>query len=133
MVRKGISTPFHKLKGFERCLQPGPSGRHNVSEKEGNTDDLASASVARAARSISEAAKARPTSKLLDSNDLPKLDLPTHPFYRLKKPLRISTSSDSDGEKKKDTKRKNKRPLPGKKWRKFISREEKIAEENGNK
>lgn len=131
LVRKGILTPFHRLKGFERRLQqPRPSDRQNVPEEEDKTDDLASVSVAKAVRLMSEAAQARPTTKLLDSDDLPQLDPPTRPFYRIKKPLKISQSSDSETEKKKSTKRKKKRPLPGKKWRKHISREEKHDGEN---
>ncbi|KAF8401921.1 hypothetical protein HHK36_012872 [Tetracentron sinense] len=90
LVRKGILTPFHKLKGFERCLQqPEPSNRHNVPNEEDRTENLASASVARAVRSISEAAQARSTTKLLDAKALPKLEAPTRPFQRLKTPLKL--------------------------------------------
>ena len=125
MVRKGILTPFHKLKGFERRLQhPGPSNRDNLSEEEDKTDDLASASIVRAVQSISQSAQARPTTKLLDSETLPKLDAPTHPFHRLKKPLKFPHPLDSEAEKNTDKKGKKRRPLPGKKWRRNISREE---------
>ncbi|KAF9599632.1 hypothetical protein IFM89_001374 [Coptis chinensis] len=118
LVRKGILTPFHKLKGFERGLQqPGPS-RRIVPEEEDKTDDIASATMARAVRSMSDAAQARPTTKLLDTQDLPKLDAPTHPFRRLKPPLKPPLSPDTETEKKKDKTRKHKRPLPDKKWRK---------------
>lgn len=125
LVRKGILTPFHKLKGFERRLQQsGPSNSlHVPEEEEGSIDNRLSDSVSRAVRSISEAAKARPTTKLLDPNSLPKLDAPTHPFQRLKIPLKYSQSPDHI-ESKKDAKRKKKRPLPGKKWRKLSSKEE---------
>lgn len=125
LVRKGILTPFHKLKGFERRLQQsGPSNSlHVPEEEEGSIDNRLSDSVSRAVRSISEAAKARPTTKLLDPNSLPKLDAPTHPFQRLKTPLKYSQSPDHI-ESKKDAKRKKKRPLPGKKWRKLSSKEE---------
>lgn len=134
LVRKGILTPFHKLKGFERRLQqPGPSSRNNLSEEGNKTDDIASASIARAVRSISESAQARSTTKLLDSDALPKLDAPTYPFQRLKKPLKFSESlnSESEVENNKDKKRKRRRPLPGKKWRKKISLEEEHREESG--
>ncbi|XP_031284408.1 protein CHROMATIN REMODELING 8 isoform X1 [Pistacia vera] len=132
LVRKGILTPFHKLKGFERCLQqPGPSNRHNVTmEEEDKSSDLFSASVDRAVRSMSEAAQTRPTTKLLDPEEIPKLDGPTHPFQRLKTPFRIPPSQESEAEKKKSTKRKKKRPLPNKKWRNHISREETGVEVN---
>ena len=132
LVRKGILTPFHKLKGFERRLQqPGPSSRDNLPEEGDKIDDLASASIARAVQSISESAQARPTTKMLDSETLPKLDAPSHPFHRLKKPLKYPLPLDSEVEKNKDKKRKKKRPLPGKKWRKIISHEEELLEESG--
>ncbi|KAL5796503.1 hypothetical protein ACOSQ2_001323 [Xanthoceras sorbifolium] len=132
LIRKGILTPFHKLKGFERRLQqPGSSTTQNVpQEEDGQSNDLFSASVDRAIKSMSEAAQARPATKLLDPEAAPKLDAPTHPFQRLKKPLKIPDSPDSEAEKKKDLKRKKKRPLPGKKWRERISREEIQLEEN---
>lgn len=81
-------------------------------------------SVNRAAQSMLEAAKARPTSKLLDPEELPKLDAPTHPFKRLKKPLAFSLPSDGDSEGRKGLRRKKKRPLPGQKWRKRASQDE---------
>ncbi|XP_044503023.1 protein CHROMATIN REMODELING 8-like isoform X2 [Mangifera indica] len=125
LVRKGILTPFHKLKGFERCLQqPGPSNEQNITMAEDKRSDLFSASVDRAIRSISEAAQTRATTKLLDPDEIPKLDRPTHPFQRLKTPFNISLSSPTGAEKKKGTKRKKKRPLPNKTWRKRISLEE---------
>ncbi|CAI0434482.1 unnamed protein product [Linum tenue] len=122
LVRKGILTPFHKLKGFERRLQqPGPS---NISENEEiGADDLTSGSILRAAQSISESVKARPRTKLLDHGEVPKLDAPTLPFQRLKKPFRIPASLESDADKSKAS-QKRKRPMPGQKWRKRISREE---------
>ncbi|CAK9149998.1 unnamed protein product [Ilex paraguariensis] len=126
LVRKGILTPFHKLKGFERRIQePGPSNRLEVIEEVDKSEDLASSSIARAVRSISEAAQARPTTKLLNSELLPKLDAPTHPFQRLKIPLKIH---DSKAEKSKDKRRIKRRPLPDKKWKKLASREEKLFE-----
>uniref|UniRef100_A0A5B6YVW0 Protein CHROMATIN REMODELING 8 n=1 Tax=Davidia involucrata TaxID=16924 RepID=A0A5B6YVW0_DAVIN len=130
LVRKGILTPFHKLKGFERSIQqPGPSNRNNVPEEEDKTDDLASTSIARVVRSISEIAQARPTTKLLDSESLPKLEAPTRPFQRLKTPLKIPRSQDSEAEKNKDIRRRKKRPLPSKKWRKLASHEEELSKE----
>ncbi|KAJ8899354.1 hypothetical protein K2173_018328 [Erythroxylum novogranatense] len=131
LIRKGVFTPFHKLKGFERGLQqPGPSSGRNVSIEEQISDDFTSEIVDRVAQSLSEAAKARPTTKLLDPKSLPKLDAPTCPFQRLKTPLKVFQSSESDSEKKRGSKRKNKRPFPGHKWRKLISHEDNQFEEN---
>ncbi|KAL0418631.1 UNVERIFIED_CONTAM: protein CHROMATIN REMODELING 8 [Sesamum radiatum] len=67
LVRKGILTPFHKLKGYERRIQePGSSSRHVESEDGVENNDLASSSIARAVQLISEASQARPTTKMLD-------------------------------------------------------------------
>ncbi|XP_065874803.1 protein CHROMATIN REMODELING 8 [Euphorbia lathyris] len=129
LVRKGILTPFHKLKGFERRLQqPGPSNERNVSEDEDRSEDFASDSIAKAAQSLLEAAKARPATKLLDPDALPKLEAPARPFQRLKVPLQVPQSPESDGDKKKSLKRKKKRPLPGQKWRKHVAREDHLGE-----
>lgn len=133
-MRKGIFTPFHKLKGFERRIQePGSSSRHDNTDNADKSDEFAASSIARAAQSISEAAQARPTTKLLDSQVLPKLDGPTRPFQRLRAPLRLHDSLDTDSQKNKDGKRrkKKKRPLPAKRWRKSASREEFSNEGNG--
>ncbi|KAM7501478.1 hypothetical protein LguiB_000382 [Lonicera macranthoides] len=130
LVRKGILTPFHKLKGFERRIQePGPSSSQDLHGGVDETDDLASTSIDRVAQSISEAAQARPTTRLLDPESLPKLDAPTRPFQRLKRPLKIHWSQDSEAVNNKDVKRKKRRPLPGKKWRKVASCEDKLLEE----
>lgn len=131
LVRKGILTPFHKLKGFERRLQePGPSQRHHISLKKEENEDFASLSVAKAAKAMAEAAQGRPTTKLLDSDALPKLDAPTHPFHRLKKPGRVRLSQENGEEKNKNPRRKMKRPLPDKKWQKLVSREDNHFEES---
>ncbi|KAI8564877.1 hypothetical protein RHMOL_Rhmol03G0217000 [Rhododendron molle] len=123
LVRKGILTPFHKLKGFERRIQTaGPSNRHNVSEEDNKSDDLASTSTSRAVRSMSEAAQARPTTKLLNSESRPKLEAPTHPFQRLRTPLKVPRSPEKETDTNKGTLRKRKRPLPRKKWRKLASK-----------
>ncbi|XP_022155595.1 protein CHROMATIN REMODELING 8-like isoform X2 [Momordica charantia] len=127
LVRKGILTPFHKLKGFERCLQNPGQSRHEVKEEKEENDDFASVSVDRALRSMSEAAQARPTTKLLDPEALPKLDPPTHPFYRLKKPAKVPLSAEDKVTKKIKCK-KTKRPLPDKKYRRRIAMEERDEE-----
>ncbi|KAG7989632.1 hypothetical protein I3843_03G249000 [Carya illinoinensis] len=132
-IRKGILTPFHKLKGFERRLQqPGSSNSHHVPIKEDESDDLVASSVARAVQAMSVAAQARSATKLLDPEALPKLDAPTHPFQRLKTPLKLPESAEREVEKNRESqrKRKNKRPLPDRKWTKLVSREEKHLEES---
>lgn len=119
MVRKGILTPFHNLKGYERRIEePGPSNTNS------EVNDLSSTSIARAVKLMSEAAKARPASMLLDPDSLPRLDAPTRPFLRLNTPFKIPQSPDSERGKPKDVNRKKKRPLPEKRWRKAASREE---------
>ena len=52
---------------------------------------FASSSIESAAQSMSEAARARPTTKLLESGDLPKLDAPTRPYVRLKAPRKLQS------------------------------------------
>ncbi|KAK4492466.1 hypothetical protein RD792_003275 [Penstemon davidsonii] len=134
LVRKGVLTPFHKLKGYERRIQePGSSKRHSVSEDAGNPNDLASSSIARAVQLMSEAAQARPTTKMLDPESAPRLDAPTHPFQRLCTPFKIPHSLEIESERNKETKRKKRRPQPGKKWRRLVSREEKLEEEGDGK
>lgn len=131
LVRKGMLTPFHKLKGFERRFQqPETSSSHNAAEDE-NTTDLASSSVERAATSMAEAAKARPTTKLLEPEDLPKLEAPTFPFQRLRKPLKLPEGLGGEMEQNSDSKKKRRRPLPGRKWTKRVSSEDTRLEESG--
>lgn len=124
LIRKGILTPFHKIKGFERRVQQAkPSNRHVPEES--LAEDRASASIAKVAQSISDIARSRPTTKLLDAEALPGLDAPTRPFQRLKAPLKRPISPRAkESEKKKRKFRRTKRPLPGKKWRKIGSKEE---------
>lgn len=130
-MRKGVLTPFHKLKGYERGIQnPETSKRFSLSEQEASGNDLATTSIDRAVRSISEAAQARSTTKLVDSQALPKLEGPTTPFQRLKKPPKALSSHESDVEKSRASGKK-KRPLPGKKWRNIVSREEKQSTDDG--
>ncbi|KAL6563802.1 Protein CHROMATIN REMODELING 8 [Orobanche gracilis] len=131
LVRKGILTPFHKLKGYERRIQePGSSSRHMVREDTVEGDDLASSSIARAIKLMSEAEKSRPTTKLLEPELLPRLDAPTIPFQRLRKPLKFPRSLEMESEKDKITTRKKRRPQPGKRWTKLVSREEKLQDED---
>ncbi|KAB2602304.1 DNA repair protein rhp26 [Pyrus ussuriensis x Pyrus communis] len=123
LVRKGILTPFHKLKGFGRSLQEqGPSQRRSVLAEEGRSDDFVSASVARAVQSLSEAAQARPATELLDPEALPKL----------RKPLKIPQSLENGTQRNKSSGKKRKRPLPDKRWRKRIYFEENNLHESDN-
>lgn len=126
MIRKGILTPFHRLKGFERRIQePGQSSNQHAPAEE-TIEDLTSSSIERVAQFLSEIARARPTSKLLDAKDLPKLDGPTRPFQRLRTPLSRTDPQHADKTKRKRKARKLKRPLPEKRWRKLS--EDRLAE-----
>ncbi|MFS7975388.1 putative DNA helicase chromatin remodeling SNF2 family [Helianthus anomalus] len=127
LVRKGILTPFHNLKGYERRItEPGPS---HATEEVNKVDDFSSASISRTAKLISEAANARPTTKLLDPDSLPRLEAPTRPFQRLRTPYKNPQSQKNNGEKSKDSNRKKGRPLPEKRWMKRASREQNLSEE----
>lgn len=119
MVRRGILTPFHKLKGFERRVQErGPPIRQDVPEED-STENLASTSIARAAQSISQIALARPTTKLLDAEALPALEPPTRPFQRLRGPLKRARSSrKKELDKNERNIKRTRRPGPEKRWRK---------------
>ncbi|XP_068664751.1 protein CHROMATIN REMODELING 8 isoform X2 [Aristolochia californica] len=130
LVRKGILTPFHKLKGFERRLeQPGPSNQNSSVDEDPN-ETLAAVSIPKVSQSFSEIAKSRPTTKLLDVEALPKLEAPTRPFIRLKVPLRVPDLEGAEGpDVKKGKLKKKRRPLPGKRWRIIASQEELL---NGN-
>ncbi|WOL01751.1 hypothetical protein Cni_G10468 [Canna indica] len=111
LVRKGILTPFHKLKGFERRVQQlGPLNKQDASE-DNPTEDLATSSIAKATQSMSQIASARPTTKLLDAEALPAPEPPTRPFQRLRTPLKQPDSSN------KGKFKRIKRPKPAKRWR----------------
>ncbi|XP_039133395.1 DNA excision repair protein CSB [Dioscorea cayenensis subsp. rotundata] len=127
LVRKGILTPFHKLKGFERRVQqPGPSRRQSVPD----SDDLTSASIAKVVQSMSDFAQARPTTKLIDAKTLPGVDVPTRPFQRLRTPLKHPGSPRTEQlEKQNKKRRKHRRPLPDKRWRKD-NLSERFSDEN---
>ncbi|KAF7804623.1 protein CHROMATIN REMODELING 8 [Senna tora] len=105
LVRKGILTPFSNLKGFERRFQQSEASSSYNATQEERMDDLASSSVERAARSISEAARARPTIKLLESEDMPKLDAPTRPFVRLREMDKACLRPFLLGQEKRDPKK----------------------------
>lgn len=102
-----------------------------ASEDAVENNDLASSSIARAVQLISKASQARPTTKMLEPELVPKLDTPSLPFQRLRKPLKIPRSLEMEPEKDKDVTRKKRRPQPGKKWKKLVAREEKLQEEGG--
>ncbi|PKA61149.1 CHD3-type chromatin-remodeling factor PICKLE [Apostasia shenzhenica] len=116
LVRKGLLTPFHKIKGFERRFQlPGLSDRTDVSAED-SIGNLASSSIAKVAQSMADIARCRPSIKLLEAKELPALDPPTHPFQRLGKPLK-DLSCTEEYVKKKRKLRKMKRERPDKKWK----------------
>ncbi|XP_027364037.1 protein CHROMATIN REMODELING 8 isoform X2 [Abrus precatorius] len=132
LVRKGILTPFHKLKGVERRFQQTETSTSHNAAEEDIAGDLASSSVERAAKSMSEAARSRPTTKLLEPEAAPKLDAPTFPFLRLKKPLKFPKPLETEEEPNKDSKRKKRRPLPDRKWTKRVSCEDIHLEKSAN-
>lgn len=118
-------TPFHKLKGYERRIQePGSTSGHVVSVGPMESNDLASSSIARAVESMSKASKARLATIMLDPEVVPKLDPPSFPFQRLQKPLKIPQSLKTESKMAKENNRKKRRPQPGKKWKKLVSRED---------
>lgn len=127
MVRKGLFTPFHQLKGYERCIRgPGESRKSEAPGQESSGVDRAS--IDKVIQSFSKAVQNRPTTKLLDVEDAPKLEPPTFSFQRLKAPIKIPRSPEDD---EGDSRKRKKRPLPDKKWRKVISREEMDLENDG--
>ncbi|KAI5004833.1 hypothetical protein ZWY2020_032076 [Hordeum vulgare] len=123
LIRKGLLTPFHKLKGFEKRVErPGTSSRLNDSAVQAE-ETMEASSIAKVAQAMQNMAQSRPTTKLLDAEFLPKLDAPTAPFQRLGVPLKRPGLPSSDERKNKRLKSKTKRPLPGKKWMKANSKE----------
>ncbi|KAJ7550499.1 hypothetical protein O6H91_07G103800 [Diphasiastrum complanatum] len=129
LIRTGVLTPFDKVRGFERRLQTsGPENgflvHRRVSGVTPNSngqieDPLVRDSVSKAVASIAAIAASRPTTKLVDSRDLPRLEPPTREFRRLRKPVRVT----SEGVENKLAKQhvtsstKRRRPLPDKQWR----------------
>ncbi|PAN31705.1 hypothetical protein PAHAL_5G438900 [Panicum hallii] len=128
LIRKGLLTPFHKLKGFEKRVElPGPSHRQNdPSDQVGET--MEASRIAKFAQSMQQIAQSRPMTKLLDPESLPKLDAPTAPFQRLGRPLKRPVSPSSEEQEKKRRRNKTKRPLPNKKWRKANLLKESLLE-----
>ncbi|KAI5066883.1 hypothetical protein GOP47_0017411 [Adiantum capillus-veneris] len=109
LIRTGVVTPFDRLKGFERRVE-----RSSLDPSQRCVDS----SIANAAASMAAIAKARPTTKLLDVSELPKLAPPTHEFRRIRKVKRHMDSESKVGQtpaKKQGMRRK--RPLPDIKWR----------------
>uniref|UniRef100_A0ACD5VN39 Uncharacterized protein n=1 Tax=Avena sativa TaxID=4498 RepID=A0ACD5VN39_AVESA len=128
LIRKGLLTPFHRLKGFEkRVEQPGPSRTQNDSAEQAE-DTVEASSIAKAAQAMQRMAQSRPTTKLLDAESLPRLDAPTAPFQRLGIPLKRPVPPGSDEQENKRRKSKSKRPLPAKRWMKANSRKESLLD-----
>ncbi|KAK1661494.1 hypothetical protein QYE76_049653 [Lolium multiflorum] len=129
LIRKGLLTPFHKLKGFEKRVErPGPSHRQNGSAEQAE-ETVEASSIAKAAQAMQKIAQNRPTTKLLDAESLPRLDAPTAPFQRLGIPLKRPAPPGSDEQENKRRRRKTKRPLPGKRWMKANSRKESLLDD----
>ncbi|XP_062191037.1 DNA excision repair protein CSB [Phragmites australis] len=129
LIRKGLLTPFHKLKGFEkRVEQPGPSCRRN-DPSEPAEEAMEASRIAKVVQSLQQIAQSRPTTKLLDAESLPRLDAPTAPFQRLGRPLKRPVSPSSEEHERKRRRNKIKRPLPGKKWRKATTRKELLLDD----
>ncbi|KAG0485701.1 hypothetical protein HPP92_009780 [Vanilla planifolia] len=122
LIRKGILTPFHKIKGFERRLQLPSTSKHHEHVEDSN-DNLASSSIARVAQSLADIACHRPSTKLLDAKHLPIPDPPTRPFQRLRKPQKIPPTTE-----KKRKKGQNSRPSSHKKWRKVGIQKEEVPD-----
>ncbi|CAM6103711.1 unnamed protein product [Calypogeia fissa] len=119
LIRKGVITPFSKVDGFERRVQSRPAEKPPANE--GVEDELVRRSIANAAASMSAINKARPTTRLLDSSELPKLDGPTREFRHLKTPFKRVTADEGDEKpaksRSKSQSKKRKRPQADKKWR----------------
>uniref|UniRef100_A0A0D9UVR8 Uncharacterized protein n=1 Tax=Leersia perrieri TaxID=77586 RepID=A0A0D9UVR8_9ORYZ len=130
LIRKGLLTPFHKLKGFEKRVEISEPS-HRQEDSAWQTEEAMEASrIARVAQSLKQIAQNRPTTKLLDADSLPKMDAPAAPFQRLGTPLKRPVSPSSDEQEKKRPRNKTKRPLPGKKWRKANSKKESLLDDN---
>ncbi|EPS63882.1 chromatin remodeling complex subunit, partial [Genlisea aurea] len=127
LIRKGVLTPFHKLKGYERRLEGQEQLQQSVNSENGREDhDLASTSIARTVQLMAEASKARPSTKLLDPESAPKLDPPCLPFKRLRKPLMIPESLQNKSVKESEIKKRRRQPI--KKWSKKSPHQDEIQE-----
>lgn len=113
LIRTGVVTPFDRLKGFERRVKRTSSN--------GPITSRAETSIANAAASMAAIVKSRPTTKLLDASELPKLAPPTREFHRIRRVQRYAGPQEkSDKAVKGQVKqgKKRKRPMPDMKWRK---------------
>ncbi|KAL6626552.1 hypothetical protein ACP70R_030278 [Stipagrostis hirtigluma subsp. patula] len=129
LIRKGLLTPFHKLKGFEKRVElPGPSHRQN-DPSEPTEEAMEASRIAKVAQSFQQIAQSRPTTKLLDVESLPRLDAPTAPFQRLGRPLKRPLSPSSEEHEGKRRRNKTKRPLPAKRWTKANSVKESLLDD----
>lgn len=117
LIRKGVLTPFHQVKGFERRVQ-----RSRPTEDDG--DKFSLNSVSKASRSLSTLSIARHSTKLLDAADLPKLNPPTHEFRRLRRPINIQESNEVEklpNDQTNHLRKRRRRPVPDQYWRKATS------------
>lgn len=117
LIRKGVLTPFDQVKGFERRVQRSHPAKDNG-------DNFSINSISKASVSLSALAIARPSTKLLDAADLPKLNPPTHEFRRLRRPVHIQESNEVEKTPKDQTnhlRKRKRRPVPDQHWRKATS------------
>ncbi|MCO5596041.1 hypothetical protein L7F22_050097 [Adiantum nelumboides] len=111
LIRTGMVTPFDHLKGFERRVE-----RTSLIDPRQRRVD---SSIANVAVSMAAIAKGRPTTRLLDASELPKLAPPTHEFRRIRKVKRHVGSESTVGQTTSNRQgMRRKRPLPDVKWRK---------------
>lgn len=83
---QGVLTPFDSLDGFQRRVErgPGPAQRQRQQQQQGAqgvAGDTAAAveqeSIARMAEKVRALKAARPTTKLMEAEDLPQPERPT--------------------------------------------------------
>ncbi|KAL2650118.1 hypothetical protein R1flu_018246 [Riccia fluitans] len=117
LIRTGVITPFNKVEGFERQVKARPRERDSAFED----NDLVKRSIANATASMAAYNKSRPTTKLLDSSELPEPELPTREFRLVRAPHKRVVAEANDGAKKSKSKprsgAKRKRPQPDSKYR----------------
>ncbi|KAG6549739.1 hypothetical protein Mapa_008719 [Marchantia paleacea] len=115
LIREGVITPFSRVEGFEKRVHV--RSRNVAPADEDN--DLVRRSIANTTASMAAHIKSRPATKLLDSSELPELELPTREFRLLRTPLRRVTADGSEKKPKAKVKSgvKRKRPQPDSKYR----------------
>ncbi|KAL3701872.1 hypothetical protein R1sor_019894 [Riccia sorocarpa] len=117
LIRTGVITPFSKVEGFERQVKARPRQRDSAFED----NELVKRSIANATASMVAYNKSRPSTKLLDSSELPEPELPTREFRLVRPPHKRVVAEENEGPKKSKSKSssgsKRKRPQPASKYR----------------